>query len=95
MPTLDRLLGDDSGITLTPDRSFQDPGFLDIYARILFLMEDAKTQDSILIATAVLNGADYFVSRDNKLKRNYKQRILPGSHMHIIKPENALKLLKK
>lgn len=95
MSTLDKLLADDSRITLTPDRSFRDKEFLGIYARILFLMKDARTQDSVLLATAVLNGADYFVSRDGKIKRNYKQSILPGSQMHVIEPENGLRLLNK
>jgi len=69
--------------------------YLDIYSSILFLVKEAKTQDSTLLTTAILNGADYFVTKDDALIKSAKNLIKDNYSLDLIKPAYALQILHR
>lgn len=72
-----------------------DQEYFSIYASLLFLTKDAKTQDATLLTTAIINRADYFVTKDEPLMRAAKKKILDTYQMELIKPSRGLELLEQ
>ena len=70
-----------------------DSAYWDISAPLMFQVKNAKTQDIMLLTTAVMNGADYFVTRDERLIQAMKDANIDLGRMKIIKPDTALLLL--
>ena len=66
-----------------------------IYSSMLFLIKEVKTQDTMLLTTAILYEADYFVTRDERLIKAARNRLFEQYNLQLIKPESALALLKK
>jgi hypothetical protein len=72
-----------------------NPNYLSIYSSILFLIKDVKTQDSTLLTTAIINEADYFVTKDDVLIKSAKNLIKDTYGLELIKPVHALQILRK
>ena len=72
-----------------------NPNYLSIYSSILFLIKDAKTQDSTLLTTAIINEADYFVTKDDVLIKSAKNLIKDTYGLELIKPAHALQILRR
>lgn len=72
-----------------------NPNYLSIYSSILFLIKDVKTQDSTLLTTAIINEADYFVTKDDVLIRSAKNLIKDTYGLELIKPTPALQILRR
>jgi len=68
--------------------------YYDVYTSILFLIRDAKTQDSTLLTTAILNGADYFVTKDDRLIGSANKMMKDSYQMELIRPSYAINILK-
>ena len=95
LQSFDALLGAGS-IHYVPEQSaMTDPEYWSIYAPLLFLTKDAKTQDATLLTTAIINRADYFVTRDEPLIKAAKKTMRDDYQMELIKPSTGLALLKK
>jgi hypothetical protein len=69
--------------------------YFEIYSSILFLVKEAKTHDSTLLTTAILNGADYFVTKDDVLIKSGKNLIKDSYNLELISPAHALQILHK
>jgi hypothetical protein len=93
--SFDTLLGEGSIIYLPEGSAESDPEYWSIYAPLLFLTKDAKTQDATLLTTAILNRADYFVTKDEPLIKAAKKQLLADYQMELVKPSTGLTLLKK
>jgi len=69
-------LFENHGIVIIPEASpWEDDTYWSICSSILFLIRKSKTQDAILLTTAILNRADYFVTLDIPLIRSAKQKL--------------------
>lgn len=93
--SFDTLLGDGAIIYLSEGSAESDPEYWSIYAPLLFLTKDAKTQDATLLTTAIINRADYFVTKDEPLIKAAKKKMKADYQMELIKPANALTILKR
>ncbi len=94
LTSFDTLLGEGSIHYLPEVSSVSDPEYWSIYAPLLFLTKDAKTQDATLLTTAIINRADYFVTKDEPLIKTARKHMLADYQMELIKPSTALALLK-
>jgi hypothetical protein len=95
LKSFDLLLGEGS-IFYVPERSAaSDDEYWSIYAPLLFLMKDAKTQDATLLTTAIINRADYFVTKDEPLIKTAGKKLKAEYKMELTKPATGLALLKK
>lgn len=95
LTSFDTLLGEGSIHYLPEVSAVSDPEYWSIYAPLLFLTKDAKTQDATLLTTAIINRADYFVTKDEPLIRAAKKNLMADYNMELIKPSTGLALLKK
>lgn len=79
-------------ITATTSPS-DEPDYFEVYSSLVFLNPELRTQDVILIATAIFEGTNHFVSTDKdliRLGRKLKERydlevVMPGRAVQIIK----------
>ncbi len=69
--------------------------FFEICSTILFLIKDAKTQDSTLLTTAIFNEADYFITKDKRLKKTAKDFIKYNYGLELINTTQALQILQR
>lgn len=95
LTSFDTLLGEGSIHYLPEVSAVSDPEYWSIYASLLFLTKDAKTQDATLLTTAIINRADYFVTKDEPLIKAAKKNLMADYNMELIKPSTGLALLKK
>ena len=79
---------------ITEGSAESDPEYWSIYAPLLFLTKDAKTQDATLLTTAIINRADYFVTKDEPLMKAAKKKLLDTYQMELIRPSRGLELLR-
>jgi len=90
------ILFENQAIVPIHEKSLEDdPNYLEIYSSILFLIKIAKTQDSTLLTTAILNKADYFVTKDEPLIKSAKKLFNDNYGVELISPAHAMQLLKK
>lgn len=94
LQSFDTLLGEGL-IHYIPEGSAEsDPEYWSIYPPLLFLTKNAKTQDATLLTTAIINRADYFVTKDEPLIKSARKKLLERYQMELIKPSRGLALLK-
>jgi hypothetical protein len=95
LKSFDILFGK-KAIEYIDEQSQEDnPNYFDIYSSILFLVKEAKTQDSTLLTTAILNEADYFVTKDDVLIKSAKHLIKDNYGLELINPTQALQILHR
>jgi predicted nucleic acid-binding protein len=89
------ILFENSSILFIPEQSpDDDPNYWEIYSSIIFLIKESKTQDAILLTTAILNGADYFVTKDEPLIKSAKKMVNKEYKLNIIRPREALHIMR-
>jgi len=93
--SFDTLLGDGQIQYLSEGSAETDPEYWSIYAPLLFLTKDAKTQDATLLTTAIINRADYFVTKDEPLIKAARKKLMAEYKMDLISPATGLAVLKK
>lgn len=85
---------EEKNIELITESSPEDhENYYEIYSSILFLIRDAKTQDATLLTTAILYGADYFVTQDERLIKSAKKTIKEIHETLLIRPKSAMNIL--
>ncbi len=67
--------------------------YFDIYSSLVFLYPTLRTQDAILVITAILQKAAYFVTMDGDLL-NLGKELRERYHLEVIRPRRALQLIK-
>jgi predicted nucleic acid-binding protein len=95
LETFDPLFGDGALYLIKEGATEYAENYWSIYSSMLFLIKEIKTQDTMLLTTAILYEADYFVTRDERLIKAARNRLLEQYNLQLIKPEGALALLKK
>jgi len=93
LQSFDTLLGEGSIHYLPEGSAESDPEYWSIYAPLLFLTKDAKTQDATLLTTAIINRADYFVTKDEPLVKAAGKTLLADYQMELISPSKGLGIL--
>lgn len=95
LKSFDILFGKKAIEYISEQSQEDNPNYFDIYSSILFRVKEAKTHDSTLLTTAILNGADYFVTKDDVLIRSSKHLIKDNYSLELINPTQALQILRK
>ncbi|MEW6192231.1 MAG: hypothetical protein AB1507_02575 [Bacillota bacterium] len=95
MLTFDQLFAENRVFPIAEKSLEDDPNYLDIFSSLLFLIKDAKTQDATLLTTAILNKANYFVSRDEPLIKAARSVIMDKYGLKLIKPATGFQVLKR
>ncbi|HJJ44872.1 MAG: hypothetical protein MJ005_03675 [Methanocorpusculum sp.] len=91
---IDQLL--ENGVTIIEDSTdVPHNNFWDVFASLLLKTENTRTQDVMLLTTSVLNGADYFVTRDERLIQALKKTMKTEYDLTRLSSSSALSELKK
>lgn len=69
--------------------------YSEIVASLIFKFRRMKTQDAILLATAISVKADYFVTFDGRLIKDLKEEISSTYKLLLIRPAGAFRILNK
>jgi predicted nucleic acid-binding protein len=76
------------------DEEQKNSSYWDIASSFLFKLKNTKTQDTMLLTTAILNSADFFVTRDERLIKESQEILQTAYNLKVIKPETARLKLK-
>ncbi len=88
-------LFENHGVTIIPEASpWEDDNYWSICSSILFLIRESKTQDAMLLTTAILNRADNFVTLDTPLIRSARRVLQDEYGLHLINPTEGLQVLR-
>jgi hypothetical protein len=69
--------------------------YFEIFSSILFLVRNARTQDATLLTTSILYLGKYFVTLDEPLIRAAKKTLSENYGLQLLKPKQALDILKR
>jgi len=92
----DALFGSDK-IGIIPATSPSDvETYLEVYAPLVFLHPDLKTQDAILVTTGIFEKTNYFVTTDSTLMGLGKEKEFRQEYsMEIVSPQKASNILTR
>jgi len=79
----------EGGLEIIEDCSGKYTSFWDVFASLLLKTENTKTQDVMLLTTAIMNEADFFVTRDERLITALKAQLKERYSLEIMKPDTA------
>ncbi len=90
---IDRLINDFKISILESHTVSSDKNYIDVYSSLIFLHPELKTQDAMLLCSAVFEGSDFFATTDRALVRLNK--ILSKQlKISTLKPSTAINKLK-
>ena len=93
LKSYDKLFGSGDILLIEEQTPEDNESYFDIYSSLLFLIKQMKTQDATLLTTAILNEADYFITKDEALIKSAKKKVEEEYNLTLSKPKNALQLL--
>lgn len=70
-----------------------EPDYLEVYSSLVFLNPELRTQDAILITTAIFERADRFVTTDRDLI-NLGKELKARYNLEVLQPATALQTVK-
>lgn len=83
-------LGEHHHIQFISERSpVTDDEYWDLFGSILFLADHAETMDATLATTAVLHGADFFVTQDRRFRTGFNKRFAEVTGMRVVNAQQA------
>lgn len=91
----DVLFGNNTIIPLSDEPEEKGDNFSDIVASLIFTFKRVKTQDAILLTTAISVKANYFVTFDKRLIAEVSKELTKKYQLHLISPNHGNTLLKK
>ena len=91
----DVLFGSNTIIPLSDEPDEKGDNFSEIVASLIFTFKRVKTQDAILLTTAILVRANYFVTFDKRLISEVSKELDKKYQLHLISPNHGNTLLKK
>lgn len=91
----DVLFGNNTIIPLSDEPDEKGDNFSEIVASLIFTFKRVKTQDAILLTTAILVRANYFVTFDKRLISEVSKELDKKYQLHLISPNHGNTLLKK
>ena len=92
--TFDLLFENEAIIPLSDEPEENGDNFSEIFAWLIFSNKGIETQDAILLTTAILVRAEYFVTKDDKLRREVRDTLKQRYNVELIQPGYALSKLK-
>jgi hypothetical protein len=81
-------------VPLSDEPEESGDNFSEIFAWLIFSNKGIETQDAILLTTAILIKAGYFVTKDDKLRREVRDTLKQRYHIELIQPTSALNRLR-
>ena len=91
----DILFGNGSIIPLSDEPEEDGDNFSEIVASLIFKFKRVKTQDAILLATAISIKANYFVTFDQRLVTEVSKALADKYRLALISPKEGNARLKK
>ncbi len=91
----DVLFGNNTILPLSDEPEERGDNFSEIVASIIFTFKRAKTQDAILLTTAISVRANYFVTFDKRLISEVAKELDQKYKLRLISPGEGNSLLKK
>lgn len=91
----DTLFGNSLLRPISDEPGDKGDNFLEIVASLIFKFKRVKTQDAILLTTAILNEANYFVTFDTRLIDDVKNKMSSEYGLILIKPSEGHNILKR
>ncbi len=85
----DVLFGNNSIIPLSDEPEENGDNFSEIVASLIFTFKRVKTQDAILLATAISIKADYFVTFDQRLVADVSKTLADKYRLFLISPKEG------
>ncbi len=84
-------------LNLIPEKTpIDDKYYIDIYSSLMFNIGKMRTHDATLLSTAILHKADYFVTKDEQLKKEANKLLRESNNqVQLIGPSHGYNLLKK
>jgi hypothetical protein len=92
--TFDVLFENGAIVPLSDEPEESGDNFSEIFAWLIFSNKGIETQDAILLTTAILIKAGYFVTKDDKLRREVRDTLKQRYHIELIQPTSALNRLR-
>ncbi len=91
----DVLFGNNTIIPLSDEPEEEGDNFTEIVASLIFTFKRVKTQDAILLTTAISVRANYFVTFDKRLIAEVAKELENKYRLDLISPHEGNTLLKK
>lgn len=91
----DILFGNGTILPLSDEPEEQGDNFSEIVASLIFKFKRVKTQDAILLTTAISIKARYFVTFDKRLVQDVSKDLEDKYQLHLITPSEGNSQLKK
>ena len=91
----DVLFGNNTILPLSDEPEEKGDNFSEIVASLIFTFKRVKTQDAILLTTAISVKANYFVTFDKRLISEVSKELDQKYQLHLISPGEGNTLLKK
>jgi len=91
----DVLFGNGTIIPLSDEPEEEGDNFLEIVASLIFKFKRVKTQDAILLTTAISIRANYFVTFDQRLVAEVSKDLAEKYLLRLISPKEGNALLRK
>ena len=89
------LFGNGTILPLSDEPEEKGDNFSEIVASLIFQYKRVKTQDAILLTTAISIQAKYFVTFDKRLVQDVKTDLAERYQLYLITPNEANSQLKK
>jgi len=91
----DVLFGNNTILPLSDEPEEEGDNFSEIVASLIFTFKRVKTQDAILLTTAISVRANYFVTFDKRLISEVSKELDQKYQLRLISPGEGNTLLKK
>lgn len=91
----DVLFGNNTILPLSDEPEETGDNFSEIVASLIFTFKRVKTQDAILLTTAISVRSNYFVTFDKRLISEVAKELDKKYHLRLISPAEGNSLLKK
>jgi len=92
--TFDVLFENEAIVPLSDEPEENGDNFSEIFAWLIFSSKGIETQDAILLTTAVLVGAECFITKDDKLRREVRDALKQRYNVELLQPGSALNRLR-
>ena len=88
----DSLFGEKRIEIIPVASSSEEKTYFDVYSSLIFLYQDLRTQDALLITTAIFEKANYFVTTDSDLV-DLGKKLRSKYGLQILLPDTALQII--
>ena len=91
---IDRILGGGAVHVVEEVLPAKFKEYYDVFASLVLVL-GVRTHDAMLLTDAIVHGADFFVTTDQRLIKRAKRRVKEEYNLSIVAPHEALSKLKE